>query len=101
MAISSGDFIDMNNPIAHIKPKPMKVIEDALEDLERLCTLKLAAAETFSKACAAVSEKSWKESHIKLDSSVIRSYVTARVRNRIEEYNERAEQMNLLMDDVD
>ena len=90
----------MNNPVTQIKQNRMQVVEDALENLEQLCTLKLSATETFSAACSAVSDKAWNENHIKLDAAVIRSYVTARVRDRMEKYNDRAEQMNLLMDDI-
>lgn len=68
-------------------------VREALSNLEALCHHKIAAADAFSDACKAVSEKA------NLSPSVISAYVTAIVRDKLDDKREKAEQLALLFEE--
>ena len=65
-------------------------VRDGLSNLEALCHAKIAAGDAFKDAVKAVAEKS----HV--DASVIATYITAIVRDKLEEQRGKAEQLELL-----
>lgn len=91
----------MGEPVATINTRSLDVIEDAMDNLENLCTMKISASDAFSEACKAVSERAWKERNLKIDAAVIRAFVTAKVRDKLEKYHEQAGQMSLLAEELE
>lgn len=75
-----------------IKLDPLR---DALPELERACHRKIDAADDFSKACEAAALKAG------LDPAVVKSYVTARVRDKLDEYEKKSTQLVLLFEEID
>lgn len=69
-------------------------VRAALPNLEALCHHKIAAADAFSDACKAAGEKA------NLSPSVISAYVTAIVRDKLEDKREKAEQLALLFEEI-
>lgn len=69
-------------------------VREGMNNLETLCHAKIAAADAFKDACKAVGEKS------RVDASVIATYVTAIVRDKLEENRAKAEQLELLFSEM-
>lgn len=70
-------------------------IKDSLDELRDLCQKKIDASENFKTACKAVADKS------RIDATVIAQYVTALVRDKMEEMAGKAEQLELLFTELD
>lgn len=70
-------------------------IQNSLEELRDLCQKKIDAGENFKVACKAVAEKS------RIDATVIAQYVSALVRDKMEEMAGKAEQLELLFTELD
>lgn len=70
-------------------------IRGSLDELCDLCQKKIDAGENFKVACKAVAEKS------RVDATVIAQYVTALVRDKMEEMASKAEQLELLFTELD
>lgn len=69
-------------------------IRDKLTELERLCKRKIDAADHFSEACTIVASKAG------IRPDVLRQYVTARVNDKVDEYEKKAEQLGLLFEEM-
>lgn len=65
-------------------------VRDGMENLERLCHYKIAAADAFRDAVKAVAVRA------KIEPSVLSTYVTAIVGDKLEKSKEKAEQLDLL-----
>lgn len=65
---------------------------DHISELEDLCTLKIAAEDKLNQAINEVAEK------YKFDKTVLRQFITARVRDKEEEFHKRQDQMSFLFD---
>ena len=85
--------------VAHATPEEgvikLDPLRESLPELERACHRKIDAADNFSKACDAAGHKAG------LDSTVVKSYVTARVRNKLDEYEKKSTQLVLLFEEID
>lgn len=70
-------------------------VRAGMNNLEALCHAKIAAADAFKDACKAVSDLS------RVDASVISTYVTAVVRDKLDEQRNKAEQLDLLFTELE
>jgi len=73
----------------------IEMVKEATKNLEDLCTMKIAAANAFSDAVKAVAQKT------KMDKTVLASYITARVNDKLEDFNKKQEQMELLFGEIE
>ena len=71
------------------------VITESLDELENLCTLHIAAGDKLNDAVKAVCEKAFKAG-IRLDPGNLKAYVKARVLDKLDQYHEKQEQLELL-----
>jgi|GEM_PF-5071862 len=75
-----------------IKLDPLR---ESLPELERACQRKIDASDDFSNACDAVALKAG------LDPAVVKSYVTARVRDKLDEYEKKSTQLALVFEGIE
>ena len=68
--------------------------ESAMGNLRVLCEAKIAAAEVFADACKAVAEKA------NLQPAALSGYINAVVREKIEQAEEKSQQLALLFDEL-
>jgi len=73
----------------------IEILKQALNNLEDLCTMKVAAAEAFNEAVKAVAKKTG------MDKAVLSSYITARVKNKLEDFEKKQEQMEFLFEGIE
>ncbi len=76
-------------------PIRLAPIRDALKNLEDLCLMKLAAADSFADACTAAAKNAG------LEPSVVKTYVTAKVNDKLAAQQKKAEQLQLLFEEFD
>lgn len=69
-------------------------VREALGELENLYRQKQAAAESFTEGCNRIGEKAG------IDHKVLKKYIEARVKDKVEEFHHRAEQMDLLFNEL-
>ena len=69
-------------------------IRVATDELERLCTRKIDAAEDFSNAVKLAALKS------NIDASVLSTYITAKVNDTLKKKQNQAEQLSILFDEL-
>ena len=79
-----------NSGIHNLKP-----VRDSIGELRALCQRKIDAQESFNDACKAVADKAG------LRGPVLAQYVTALVKDKEDEYHEKATQLGLLFDEMD
>lgn len=73
----------------------LDALRESLPELERACQRKIVASDDFSNACDAVALKAG------LEAAVVKSYVTARVRDKLDEYEKKSSQLALVFEEID
>ena len=69
-------------------------IRGATEELEKLCSRKIDAAEDFTNACKLAALKAG------IDASVLSTYITAKVNDTLKKKQNQAEQLAILFDEL-
>jgi hypothetical protein len=69
-------------------------VREAMDELEDLATMAIAATERFGEAVGEVAKKA------EMEKSVVRAFVMAKVRDKLREFETKQEQMDLLFNEV-
>jgi rRNA processing protein Krr1/Pno1 len=70
-------------------------IRAAVDELQNLCHVKIAAAETFATTCKAVAERSG------INPSVLATFINAIAKDKLRENQKKAEQLSLLFEEIE
>jgi len=73
----------------------LKNVQDAVPELEDLYRKKQDAADSYASGCKRIAEKAG------INHQVLKKYIKARAEGTIDDYRDRARQMDLLLDNIE
>jgi len=90
--LGDGEDLSQSNVVNIDK---LKHVQDAVPELEDLYRKKQDAADSYASGCKRIAEKAG------INHQVLKKYIKARAEGTIDDYRDRARQMDLLLEEIE